>query len=138
MGFYVGGYIGKGLDSRPASWVGARLYSSWGDWPRPVKGDFRWADPGGWLFWQKSQVFLRRMGLTETRMKFVHGVNWRYVFREEIMAIDLASSDHAEGRLFWQLLGWAQGGSKAGCPEAEHAAWLLRVVERLTNDLVSQ
>jgi hypothetical protein len=90
VGFYVGGYLSKSIDHKPASAKGTRAVTYSQGFERKVKGPWSWTTPGAWVFRAKLRTWAGKHGCDSMKaVAALFGPRWAYSNRDAILSTHL-------------------------------------------------
>jgi hypothetical protein len=85
-GRYVGGYLGKGIENRPADAKGSRAVIYSRNCPRVFGREWSWNNEAGWLWRAKVGTWAQKFGCRDLReVTGLFGPRWAYHHREHIL-----------------------------------------------------
>ncbi len=109
VGFYVGGYLSKSIDHKPASAKGTRAITYSQGFERKVKGPWSWTTPGAWVFRAKLRTWAGKHGCESMKaVAALFGSRWAYSNRDAILSTPLdfyPTSAHAAADGIWTPAG---------------------------------
>lgn len=90
IGFYIGGYLSKSIDHRPADAKRTRSITYSQGYARQVKGHWSWVAPSAWLWRAKVSAWAQSHGCASMEeVAEYFGPRWAYHHRDAIMATEL-------------------------------------------------
>lgn len=106
LALYVGGYIRKSIEQRPAAAKGARLISYSQDFERRVVGHaWQWNTPMTWLWRRRLEAFAKFHGIGDySGLSQAFGPRWAWWFRDVIEAFNLPDLSAEDGSAFYSTV----------------------------------
>jgi hypothetical protein len=100
IGFYLGGYLAKSVENKPADAKGTRAVNYSHRCPRLFKGQWSWANESAWLWRAKLRTWAELHGCASFReVAALFGPRWAYHHRDSILQTRLSyypTSEHAK------------------------------------------